>query len=281
MIYVNGDSFTAGTGLSDHEFIPEFEKYNNISYQNYHNMRIKYIHLLPSKDPLMDAIIAYDIRNKELSWPILMSRILGTEVINTAQGGSSMSSILYRTLLDLTKLKMEGVTPKTVIIMLTCENRITLVQTHAVIHEPTLQGKQSWIRSIVLSQPLESNHPFSSIVKETVLRQSKNDLITKWLLEVALLKNVVKSLTGTYPIIAAPMFVTNQVIKHIKNEKLINHPHFFELIQESGILNMNPELIMQPINILPDGHYDNETHAVFAEKISTYIQTLNDKEKNI
>jgi hypothetical protein len=242
---------------------------------------MKYLHLLPSKDLLMDAMITYDTRNKELSWPTLMSKILGTEVINTAQGGSSMSSILYRTLLDLTKLKMEGVTPKRVIIMLTCENRITLVQTHAVIHEPTLQGKQSWIRSIALGQPLESNHPFSSIVKETVLRQSKNDLIAKWLLEVALLKNVVKSLTGKYPIIATPMFVTNQIIKHIKNENLINHPHFFELIQESGILNMDPELIMQSINILPDGHYDNETHAVFAEKISTYIQTLNDKEKNI
>ena len=242
---------------------------------------MKYLHLLPSKDPLMDAWIAYDIRNKELSWPILMSKILGTEVINTAHGGSSMSSILYRTLLDLTKLKMEGVTPERVIIMLTCENRITIVQTHAVIHETQLQGKQDWMLSVVLGQPLESKNPFSSFVKETILCQSKNDLIIKWLLEVALIKNVVKSLTGKYPIIASPEFITNQIIQHMKNEKLINHPHFFELIQESGILNINPALTMQPINSLPDGHYDNETHAVFAEKISKYIQTLNDKEKNI
>ena len=43
MIYVNGDSFTAGTGLSDHEFVPDFEKYSTdtISKYDYYSIRMR------------------------------------------------------------------------------------------------------------------------------------------------------------------------------------------------------------------------------------------------
>jgi hypothetical protein len=88
MIYVNGDSFTAGTGLSDYEFIPDFEKYNkhNISLPDYYQVRKKIIY-----DRSQEVQDAYHRRNKELSWPIQLGKMLGTEVVNAGEGGSSMS----------------------------------------------------------------------------------------------------------------------------------------------------------------------------------------------
>jgi hypothetical protein len=280
MIYVNGDSFTAGTGLSDHEFVPDFEKYNidNISVYDYYKLREKAL------DNSEELYKLYKTRNKELSWSARLSKILGTKVINAGEGGSSMSSIGYRTMLDLTKLQMEGITPERVIIMLTDENRVTLIQTNRTVNSNPYDLRdisRGWLESIVLGS-YESNSVLDPFIKETLLLQSTNDLIIKWLVEVALVKNIVKSLTGKYPIITAPEFVVRYAVTELKKVNLHTNQLFSELFSASDILNIDYTLLMYPVNPpLPDRHYNNETHAVFAEKIATYIQTLNNKENNI
>ena len=274
MIYVNGDSFTAGTGLSDYEFIPDFEKYNkhNISMPDYYQVRRK---------ALTHSEESYKIRNKELSWPARMGKILGTEVINAGEGGSSMSSILYRTLLDLTKLQMEGITPERVIIMPTSANRISLIQPdNAINSNPSevLNTNRPWIQSVVLGN-IETNPFIEPFIKETILIQPESALTIKWLLEIALIKNVVNSLIGQHPIIVIPEFIITHIKSQLKMLNVINNPEFSELISASDILNIDSTLLMHPINCLPDRHYDNKSHEVFAHKVAKYIQTLNNKEK--
>jgi hypothetical protein len=272
MIYVNGDSFTAGVGLSDHEFVPEFEKYNidNISIYDYYQVRQK---------ALIQSEESYKIRNKELSWPERMSKILGTEVINAGEGGSSMGAIIYRTLLDLTKLQMEGITPAQVIIMLTSENRITLIQTLYTSKSVDLPNlNRPWITSIVLGN-MENNSFIERFTQETLSVQSESDLLVKWLLEIALVKKVVKSIIGQYPIIVVPEFIINCIKPQLKILNISNNPTFSELMSVSDILNIDSTLLMRPINCLPDRHYDNESHEVFAHQVAKYIQTLNNKEK--
>lgn len=278
MIYVNGDSFTSGVGLSDHEFVPDFEKYNidNISINDYVAIRQS---LLSN----YDKYTAYKKRNKELSWPALMGKILGTEVINAGERGSSMSSILYRTLLDITKLQMKGITPERVIIMLTSPNRVSFIQIPADKNLPSVdfdgEGRR-WIESIVLGNT-DINIKLKNLLKETIQTHTDGDLLIKWLLEIALIKNVVKSLTGKYPIIA----ILDYMILYYKTQATIlnisNNSAFSELISASDILNIDSTLSMHPINLLPDRHYDNESHEIFAHKVAKYIQTLNNKENNI
>jgi len=272
MIYVNGDSFTAGIGLADHEFVPDFEKYNknNISTKDYFNkVRFNVI-----QDPKICSM--YNVRNKELSWPARLSKILGIEIINAAEGGSSMGSILYRTMLDLTKLQMEGITPKKVIIMLTETTRLTTItNTIHAKNKSFLDGDhRAWIESTVLGHDHYSTK-LAPIIRESILIFTDQDLLIKWLLEVALLNNVVKSFTGSFPIIAAPEFLTISIWNQMRKLNIIDNLAFSELVIGSNILNIDPKCIMRAINYLPDRHFDNETHEVFAQQIA---QTLNNKE---
>jgi hypothetical protein len=275
MIYVNGDSFTAGTGLSDYEFIPDFEKYNkhNISMPDYYQVRKKIV------DQSREVYDAYHTRNKELSWPAQLGKILGTEVFNAGEGGSSMSSIGYRTLIDLTKLQMKGIIPERVIIMVTDENRITLIQTQHIISD-VIDTKLNWIESHLLNNIAQKSTYGKSFIKETILVQSTTDLIIKWSLEIAMLKNIVKGLTGKYPIFAAPAFITRSIKQQLMNQNLLDVASFSELfIAINDILDMDPMLLLNPVGTIPDGHFDKISHEVFAQQVAKYIQTLTNKEK--
>jgi hypothetical protein len=289
LIYVNGDSFAAGTGLYDSELIHNYDFWISESKTananaNLNKFKLKYIEERHrSIDKYLDGSHGlYSRKTKQLSWPNLLAIKLGVEVINESESSSSMSSILYRTLLDLTTLQMKGTVPDHVIISLTSKERLaTIYNTDRVIDTPSMDHttpglyRRPWILSSILGWIPDTN--LEIMLKELATIITDSDLYVKYLIEVALLNHVVKSFTGRYPILAAPEFITASNLSETMI-RLKENPAFAELFTSSNILNIDSNLVMHPIDILPDGHYGSITHEAFANSVATYIQTLKVKE---
>ena len=118
MIYVNGDSFTEGSGLW-YTTLPEYECEQLVTLKN--------------KDPVTQTDNHRFYRNlcfsrkidtikvqKELRWSTKLEEITNKKVINiSSEGGASMYSIMYKTMQDLHMIKSSGKQLTAVIIQLT------------------------------------------------------------------------------------------------------------------------------------------------------------------
>lgn len=260
LIYVNGDSFAAGVGLADHKFIPGYTNYlpadrnRQIEYSRY---RGEYITDLVTID------------EKANSWP---SR-LGVEVINDSEGGSSMSSILYRTLIGLSNLKQKSTLPDEVIIHLTAPERISVIDSREFHMASTVRSKNPWIQSWLLGY---SKGDKEQLCTEIVKHLSFDDLFIQFLLEVNLLNLCVAQLIGKPPILVLTnRSVAAQCSWMIQSQKFSND--IIDLCKSSRILEIPPELTMATYSgtafahTLPCGHFDDYVTTRFAEAIKAII----------
>lgn len=126
--YFNGCSHTAGAGLFDHSLpgypgdidrswdAKKIETHKNAwmasrqeQFNNDYNLRDK-----------------IEQEQKKFAWPEILSNLAGADYINNAVQGSSMESIVMRSILDLNALLETGKKPDRVFIGLTSTPRISL-----------------------------------------------------------------------------------------------------------------------------------------------------------
>ena len=270
-IYVNGDSFAAGAGLHDSHFVDNYESYltpaGKVSINEYHVMRTDTIN---RKYPNRTAEV--NRHERELSYPALLGKYLGAEVMNSAQPGSSMTSILYRTMMDLNSLKSQNKVPDHVIIHITSPERITMISEMGMANAVE---DFRWILSFVSGFDFKSDYQIAT--REILRCQNAREMLVKYMLELSLINSVIRDLTGKLPILTA---TTNHERFQAKKLSLV-YPLLETLIADSRIETIPIELIegshltYGAEVTLPCGHFGPDTVNRFAQALSSYIGKLN------
>jgi hypothetical protein len=98
LIYANGDSYTAGSGLAQEMY---YDSKPLRGYDVTSEVRTK-VHI--SK---MKCKAKWSIAERERSYPATLGAITNTEVINHAQGGAGLGQIAFTTVTDLIELSKQ------------------------------------------------------------------------------------------------------------------------------------------------------------------------------
>jgi hypothetical protein len=265
-IYCNGDSFTAGEELLDHQFIgwPGYRSTGSILVKDTDHRWGAVRRKIGST--IFGSIEYYLEKQKEQSWAGQLNKINNSiSVINGAIGGSSITGIANRTIVDLTKHRDKKF--DFIFIQLTSPNRLgfynsTLPETYFMKEHP--------IGHIDKFPPLEQE-----IAKKYILCYSDKEFAIQYLYTVVGLKHAVYGLTGQYPIFLSSHKIWKDYITSplLKDQTLYNNEIIKILIEESGILNILDSDIMEDVqtknNFLhtPGLHFEPRCHEEFAKVI--------------
>jgi hypothetical protein len=274
-IYCNGDSFTAGEELLDHQFIgwPGYKTSGSIHVKDtdYQWLAVRKrigSTIFGSVDLLLE-------KEKEKSWAGQLNNLDNNiSVINGALGGSSITGIANRTIIDLTKQQDKKF--DFIFIQLTSPNRIGF-------YDSTLAEKY-----FMIEHPLGHLEKFSLIQQEITKKYiecySDKEFSIQYLYAMINLKYAIKGLTGINPIFLLSHKVWKDYILRplLEDEKLINHEVIKTLINNSDILNITDEDIMEDVQIknnflhTPLLHFESRCHKEFAKIIyNKYIRDNN------
>ena len=265
-IYVNGDSYTAGSELTDW-LLPGFPGYSTTGSpiakevtkeaKEWHAFRytlaIKYF----------GSVENYFKAERNLAWPAELGKLDPTLfVYNGSKNGASMAGITHRTIIDLLTHKEKGIVFDQVFIQLTSCHRFEIYDATMPREKFIVDKAVGWIDTL----PNKTQRQLG----ESYIAQYKDpDYAIKFLYNLCTLKQAVKGLTGCEPIILSSLFLfTNNVITPLKDSK---EPVIQTLLKESGILDI--ECCMEITHrenkflYLPTFHFEQRTHKAYAKVI--------------
>jgi hypothetical protein len=263
-IYCNGDSFTAGEELLDHLFVgwPGYRSTGSIQVKDtdYDWLAIRKkigSAVYGSTDQFLNA-------QKEASWSGQLCKIDNSiSVINGSVSGSSMAGIANRTVVDLVKHKDKNF--DFVFIQLTGPNRLYFYNSELV--------ENYFMKEHPIAHLERFSKTQQEIVKDYIECYSDKEFSIKYLYRMISLKYAVKGLTGKDPIFLLSQKVwKNYIFNSLACDKtLINHEVIKTLINNSGILDVPDENIMEDVQIknnflyTPILHFEPKCHKEFAK----------------
>lgn len=290
LVYVNGDSFTAGVGLYDY-ILPQYPglfSYNEIESRKkeiksfmdikdrYSQKYIRYNDtnvLQPSLefyDNFEDdsGLIRYhsvnNIFEKKLAYPAQIEKIDSSiKTINAAVPGASITGIVYRTVIDLLEYQAKSKKVDRVVIQLTSAGR-----NEFFAHTES---------NLMIDRPFNSfdEEIHQKISKLLVTRYMHEDFMIKYLYTLSMLKQVCISVTGKLPIIIDSHNGTffDSVISRLSNiirtlnpsehdqfEKILEHS-MYDIWNKSFMKNIADKL-ERPLE--HDQHYGINVHKLTA-----------------
>jgi hypothetical protein len=273
-IYVNGDSYTAGSELTDW-VLPGFPGYNSVGspivkevtkeakewHAHRYEVAIKYF----------GSIENYFKAERNLAWPAELHRLdPNLFVYNGGKNGASITGIAHRTIADLLMNKAQGIAFDRVFIQLTSCNRFEIYDVNIPQQKFIVDKQVGWIDTLPEKTQRE-------LGKSYVAQYKDADYAIKFLYNLCTLKQAVKGLTGQEPIILSSLFFfTNNVITPLKDN---TNPLIQTLLKESGILDIADEDCMMTVHkdnnflYLPVSHFEHRTHQAYAKIIyNKYIK---------
>jgi hypothetical protein len=254
MIYVIGDSFSAGAELDDFTF-QTYQKFNPKNSEEY----VKWISSEEYKNELK-LRIGYDKFDAELarSWPTKLASMTNSTVINKSFGGSGPGMWRARVALDFLDFNKSNITIDVAIIQITDYNRVCLFN----------QSAKNSINYINLG----GYHQSFGLPKEKLFLKSRaiiqddmgdcfNFLLDLANIKMTLLYNGVNTIkiVGSYPTISDTARINN----YTKNIGEINSLLNFLEIDFDKMLYLSKHTSTR----LPGGHYDESAHTRFALEI--------------
>lgn len=296
IIYVTGDSYTAGEDLSDYIIKPDFIGYNLKDYEYYSINTNKKINLLKEWNKIKFNFSNYDhtavIRNNlKKRWSTHLSNLIGISVYNNSEGGIAIDNCLYRTVLDISYFKSCGINVKEVIFQITHPARFTYFDTHKDSSfysnsNPnmfyTIEPELKWHK--VCKGDNNVNYKEKKFFEQSILLQDYGSLTYKALMLFKIYENTVKGLIQKSPIFVDSIFWKNNytnykeeienIVKENKNWRkdfiLNNYAQDFydnlKLDMWDCILNKEEKVFTANF------HLNEIIHERFAEKIAnTYF----------
>jgi hypothetical protein len=296
IIYINGDSFPAGSELADF-LIPEWPGFLSKKQRVSLNKKIKsyeitrherfqqYVNVVSvekSTTPIAffnNRVKGSDIlcniiwkREKELSWPAQLKKFdSNLEIMNNSLGGAGIAGICQRTILDIFKLKKEGTIPDIVFVQLTSTIRqeIYSIENDAFMYEMPLTEDAEFFKD-----------EHRALVKEIMKLYEPCHYLFKYLHCLGFLNESVKSLTGKYPVLLDSVFL-NQILSDIEffysyietlPNNFVIHRDFQSLVDISRIKDTESRTMYEiatetEFSECPMGHLSQEVH----DKFSKYI----------
>lgn len=299
LIYFNGDSFTAGSGLF-YSSLPEwpghfdnfqnnnkqkeitnflkaadkFDKTKFVDYQSVTNGlgNFKFFDL-PTQGCLEFWRVKTEVE-RHYAYPSKLNKLdKSIEVINSAYGGASMGGICFRTILDLLNLKDEGKKIDFVVIQLTSLERYE-------IFDSDYQG-------FIYDMPLGSfkNGLEQNISSAILLKYTDENYLFKYLYHLCSIKETVYSITGKMPIIIDSCngaYIAKRIAqtKELFKDDSIKSSFFEKLLKNSMIETAHLHFMkdIADVTVKPsiwDGHYQEEVHEVAAQKIYKLLSEVN------
>lgn len=267
-IYVNGDSYAAGTELADPVLLG-FPGYNHTGspistevskeIKEWTNMKWQV------GSSYYGGIDNYIKAEKSLAWPAELSKLDPNLFVNNgSKNGASMTGITHRTIADLLTYRAQGVTFDRVFIQLTSCHRFEIYDVNAPQQKFIVDKSVGWIDTLPNKTQRDLGECYVAQYKDA-------DYAVKFLYNLCTLKQAVKGLTGTDPIILSSLFFfTNNVIDPLKHN---TNPLIQTLLTESGILDIDPALCMLSVHrdnnflYLPVSHFEHRTHIAYAKII--------------
>jgi hypothetical protein len=263
-IYCNGDSFTAGEELLDH-ILPGWPGYRKTGSILVKDTDHQWADIRKKKAHVVFGSIEYYLeKQKEKSWAGQLCKInKNISVINGAVGGSSVIGIANRTIANLIKYRNKKF--DFIFIQLTSPNRIGFYNSNL---SENYFMKEHPIGHIDKFPPLEQE-----IAKKYILCYTDKEFAIQYLYAVIGLKHAVYGLTGQYPIFLSSHKIWKDYITLplLKDEKLSNNEIIKILIEDSGILDIPDDNIMEDVQIknnflhTPGLHFEPRCHEEFAK----------------
>ena len=260
LIYVNGDSYTAGEELGDYT-LPGWPGTHKLTGSSFSNINTKWMR---DRVKLIPDFHSYSKIQKKLSWAGQLENENLT-VINGSKSGASMTGIAMRTMYDLLKLQQEGQIPDIVLIQLTSFDRIEVFTTE----DPDYGFLDSPLAHFSLTNPNIQN-----LARQYIATYSDSDLVVKFLYGLITLQNTVLGITGKHPVLLSTPLSSHSTNIVCDNER-------DDLIEMSMIKKLDefnlPMVHFQSMSgcIMPGSHSDMLTHSLFAEEIyNKYIKNL-------
>ena len=273
-IYVNGDSYTSGTELTDC-ILPGFPGYSTtgspIVKEVSKETKTWCAHKYPVAIKYFGSIENYYRIEKNLAWPAELGKLdPSLFVSNGSKNGASMTGIAHRTVADLLMNKAQGIAFDRVFIQLTGCNRFEIYDINIPQQKFIVDKQVGWIDTLPEKTQRE-------LGKSYVAQYKDADYAVKFLYNLCTLKQAVKGLTGQEPIILSSLFFfTNNVITPLKDN---TDPLIQTLLKESGILDIADEDCMMTVHkdnnflYLPVSHFEHRTHQAYAKIIyNKYIK---------
>lgn len=266
LIYVNGDSFTDGVGIADSELFPEYPGH----YRSYDE--------LPRTWPAVrdDLVNSRNMReqlrmeNRARCWATHLGKLLNAKVINEAVGGSSMFAILTRTVHDLEELAKNNQIPDYVIIGLTSEERVPIINT-----TPPIQNDDYWIQTGHPSHINSLNSKYKKYAIEYWNSHSDEEMLLFFLYECLHLKNYVKLKTGKDPVFLNTSNGSGRYKNIINKTRIHLLKEAWDLAEFDNVANQSKFLdIAQKHGITACGHFLHEANIEYAEYIKKNILKL-------
>lgn len=269
LVYINGDSFSAGDGLylkktldprGDQKFFHEYSKIyskrdfiqKNLDIEFINSRKNEYIHRIKN-------LKSYDDREKALSFSGKIKDRSGIEVINSSVRGSGLGEIAFSTIIDLEKLKRTYSVEKVfVFIMLT-----------------------SVVRQIIPRTPNVSYlHRDYSTILPNFKWGSKNDLLMHDI--------IFSTASDTYLALNAFLSISG-LLKYLEDNKfkycLLDSDLYSTGLELLDKTDLKKDIFPKPDwNIFKDftwddkvflgcGHFSEEMHDIIAQKlIKEYLQ---------
>jgi hypothetical protein len=294
IIYVNGDSFTAGTDIVDHT-LPGYpaeqslhdlvENHNPQRSIDYHNWRYN----LLNKNP--DTVYIQELE-KQRRWSSKLSSIIGKPIINNSYAGSDNFSIFTRTCSDVEKLRQKGYTVSKIIIQLTGFMRYSYIRNIETSSDDAFRLDLTHMKQMELAEgfffrhvmpiqmgsdritPQENEFLKRSLYEELIYDdQSNSSKFIGNLLNLKLYKDAVTGATGIEPIIVDSMFIKTYLHWTGSSEYLKNKDSYasrlFRSIFSDQIESMFDIPDFNEKSLTGGNHFVESVHTKFAERLAT------------
>lgn len=205
IIYVGGDSFTAGEDLSD-ELIPGNQElstceYRNMLHADWHS-RLENWRNIKQQFYFQNAseFDNHVENNRNTRWSSVLQSVLNRPVINySSAGGSSMFAIAYRAAFDINRLQNQGYKITDVILQLTNASRYTFFTDS---NQEEYHNKESYL--------IRSVNPASEVCMDLIsaiaTHESYIHSVYRLFYEIYQAEKMIESIIGKKPIFVDSIF---------------------------------------------------------------------------
>lgn len=265
-LYFNGDSHTEGAGLSDCDFFPDhypgdFKTDAQHFLDNNHRAWAQWVFKYGSENKNIWAKLRAS--NLQLAYPAQIQKYVDCEIFNNAVGGSSMFSIMARTIHDLEKLARDNKIPDKVFIGLTTIDRIGIPNDKEFVNDVIM-----WTNNALPGTVTHLEEKWKNYAEAYWTAHNDEQLLIFYLYQCAAIKYAVKSITGRDPIFLNTVVTWNG--HHLGTET--NNAQLRNIWNSLNFHSINSQISLDqigfPLGQVADGHFCREAHVKYAEYLA-------------
>lgn len=294
IIYVNGDSFTAGSDLADYLLpgYPEEITLNDMVNNHDTNRINSYTEWKreQQKKKIVNFKYLSDIETSN-RWSNKLSMIINKPVLNKSHPGSDNFSIFARTCSDIEKLRASGTTVSKIIIQITGFMRYSYIRSAEYSSGDVFKLDIRTLHRLELADGFFFRHLMPMYMGSSIITKAENEFLKRslyeevvygdqpqsskligHLLNLKMFKDAVRGVSGVDPIIVDSLFMKTYLhytysAKYLENKDSYVYK-LFENVFSDQLMTMFDIPDFYEKSITCGGHFNAKVHEKFAEKIA-------------